>query len=516
MPYGDPSTHSLVPGLQPPARQSETTRGNHSALLSLSTLPRPAADLILLGDLTGRYAAGSYTRLASDGQSVALRQDRQGASDHGHRITSAIACYVARSHGTVDELLHLLMRPDHEGGRHVQTIATRSGHARARDYVHRVWESACALVGSTADVESRHQVHEGLAALRARIETTPWRGERGRTALRVLLAHLNFAEIAGGRRHAASERQAAEEAGISRQTLRAAYATVLRPAGWLRRLKVGRGTEGSTWYLGDGPHPSIPAAPSQSQTTQRPPDEALEEWSPPETVPMADIDSTVLSRLMAHDAFAHQGLGSSALVILAALRSNPHQSASDLVATSAVSRATTYRALQRLAALGLVEQTGPLWALAPRALEGIAGNSLAEAVTGLPDAPPAVPASGWDAVAALCGTTGIGEERRLFHAAERAAYRAALEQLTSHRSRALVVVHDGLPVVVPSVRPDEIPAAWHGPGGAVVDPSTGLIVPGWRVATDGRLIHISPGDERSYDELAAAHAEAVLAWESAA
>jgi hypothetical protein len=214
---------------------------------------------------------------------------------------------------------------------------------------------------------------------------------------------------------------------------------------------------------------------------------------------------------MAHDAFAHQGLGSSALVILAALHANPHQSAGDLVATSAVSRATTYRTLQRLAGLGLVHQTGPLWALAPRALEGM-GNSLAETATGLP----ASPVLGWDAVALLCGTTGIAEERRLFHAAERAAYRAALEQLASHRSPALVVVRDGRTIVVPSVRPDEIPAAWHAPGGIVVDPSTGLMVPGWRVATDGRLIHISPGDERSYDELATAHQQALLAWESAA
>jgi hypothetical protein len=202
---------------------------------------------------------------------VALRQDRQGASDHGHRITAAIACYAARAHGTADQLLRLLMEPDHEGGRHVQTIAARSGHARARDYVQRVWQTACALVGSTAEAESRHQVYEGLAALRARIETTPWPGERGRTALRVLLAHLHFAEIAGGRRHAASERQAAEAAGISRPTLRAAYATVLKPAGWLRRLTVGHGTEGSTWYLGDGPQQPAPAAPSQPQTTQRPP-----------------------------------------------------------------------------------------------------------------------------------------------------------------------------------------------------------------------------------------------------
>jgi hypothetical protein len=40
-------------------------------------------------------------------------------------------------------------------------------------------------------------------------------------------------------------------------------------------------------------------------------------------------------------------------------------------------------------------------------------------------------------------------------------------------------------VVVPAVRPDEIPPDWLAPGGAVVDPSTDLVLPGWRVATDG-------------------------------
>ncbi|MEV6013197.1 helix-turn-helix domain-containing protein [Streptomyces sp. NPDC051976] len=216
---------------------------------------------------------------------------------------------------------------------------------------------------------------------------------------------------------------------------------------------------------------------------------------------------------MAHDAFAHRGLGSSSLLILSALSTNPVQRVGELVAASAVSRATTYRTLKRLAAVGLVVPTGAAWSLAPGALEGIADD------TSLPRAAVATsaePLLEWQTIAVLCGTTGIGERRRLRHAAERATYRAALEQRASHRSRALVVIHDGRQVVVPSVHPDELPAAWRGPGGVVVDPSTGRFVPGWRVATDGRLIHLGPGDERSYDELAAAHAQAVLAWESAA
>lgn len=35
--------------------------------LGLSHLPSAAAGLVLLGDLTGRYATGSYSRLASTG-----------------------------------------------------------------------------------------------------------------------------------------------------------------------------------------------------------------------------------------------------------------------------------------------------------------------------------------------------------------------------------------------------------------------------------------------------------------
>jgi hypothetical protein len=201
--------------------------------LGLHQLPTAAADLILLGDLTGRYAAGSYSRLSSDGRTVVLREDRHGTADHGHRITAAIACYVARADGTVDILTRLLLHPDHEGGRHARHIALRSGQSRALDYIRRVWASASAAVSSTRALESRHDSYEVLAALRDRIETTPWRGERGRNALRVLRANLDFAEIAGGPLHNASERQTVEEAGISRTTLRVVSGTT-SPAGTRR------------------------------------------------------------------------------------------------------------------------------------------------------------------------------------------------------------------------------------------------------------------------------------------
>ncbi|MFD7057099.1 MarR family transcriptional regulator [Streptomyces mirabilis] len=490
-------------------RNSTEFRG----IVGHAQLPSAATDLILLGDLTGRYATGSYSRLASDGRTVILRGDRQGAAEHGHRITAAIACHVARAGGSVDQLTQLLLHPEHEGGRHTRSIALRSGQTRALDYIRRVWNSASKTISTTIALSSRHDAYEVLAALRDRIETTPWRGERGRTALRVLRAHLNFAEIAGGLLHHASERQTAEEAGVSRTTLRVVYETVLRPRGWLRRLRVGHGREGSTWYLGDGSIPGRggPALLSRFRSTQFPPDPALGEWTTRETAMTADIDSTVLARLMGHDAFARHGLGSASLVLISALHQHPDQTVAELVGTSSVSRATTYRTLKRLADDGLVQHTGETWALVPRALEGF-GIRLPDADSGHT----AAPAQGWDKVAEQHGTWGIAARRKALHTAERAAYQKALDRSTEHRSRAVVIVRDGRQVLVPVPRPDEIPPTWNAPNGRVLDPVTGRPAADWRVATDGRLILITPSDQRSYDELTAAHAEALSEWESVA
>lgn len=474
--------------------------------LGLAQLPGAAADLILHGDLTGRYASGCYSRLSAGARAVDARPVRQGASEHGHRVTSAIACYVARAGGTLGQLTQLLMRPDHEGGRHVRTIELRSGQARARDYLSRVWASASAAVQNTASIGSRQQVHEELAAVRAVIETTPWRGERGRTALRVLRAHLTFATIAGGRLHAASERQTAEYAGVSRQTLRRVYEAVLKPGGWLQRLRTGHGREGSIWYLGDGPRRGIEGLPSHSHTIQRPPDLALEEWSSPETDSGADIDSALIDHLMQLDAFARDGLGSSALMIIGALHARPAQTAGELVATSSVSRATTYRTLQRLLSHGLVQRTDRTWTLTPSALRDIGqpGNSLTTAVE---------PSQNWGEIAEQYGTQGTGARRKARHAAERAAYLLALEQGAERRSAAHVILRDGQAILVPALRGDEVPPAWHAPGGGVLDPCTGRPAPDWHVATDGRLILVTPADQRSYDDLVKAHAEALHDWE---
>ncbi|WP_237519947.1 MarR family winged helix-turn-helix transcriptional regulator [Streptomyces sp. HUCO-GS316] len=89
--------------------------------------------------------------------------------------------------------------------------------------------------------------------------------------------------------------------------------------------------------------------PCENGETRVSPDPALEEWPTPETGAAADIESTVIGRLMGRDAFAHHGLGSSALVIIGPLHARPAQTIGELVGSASVSRAIAHRALRRLA-----------------------------------------------------------------------------------------------------------------------------------------------------------------------
>ncbi|MFC9246581.1 hypothetical protein ACFT7S_22100 [Streptomyces sp. NPDC057136] len=220
----------------------------------------------------------------------------------------------------------------------------------------------------------------------------------------------------------------------------------------------------------------------------------------------------MISRLMGHDAFAHHGLGSSALMVIGALHLRPGQTVQELIGSSSVSRATVYRALHRLASHHLVTRTEATWTLSPRVIEGI-GHPGTTAQS--PSEPVAV--EGWGHVADSFGTTGTAERRKQLHATERAAYLQGLEQRSQHRTTARFIVHDdGRVVLLPSPRGDEVPARWQAPDGGLLDPATGRSLSDWRVATDGRLILVTPADQRSYDELVAAHAEALSDWESAA
>ncbi|WP_254885846.1 MarR family transcriptional regulator [Streptomyces sp. NA02950] len=228
------------------------------------------------------------------------------------------------------------------------------------------------------------------------------------------------------------------------------------------------------------------------------------------------MDSVVIGDLMAHDAFARHGLGGATLMVIGALHSRPDQTASQLAASSSVSRTAAYRTLRRLAEAGLVRKTAETWALTPRALEGVGQQADDHAFP----SSEATPAQGWDDIAQRYGTAGIGARRKALHSAEPAAYRDALERRAERRAPAIVVVQGGRTVPAPTERADEVTpqrrTQWLVSDGRLHDPDTGLTVPEWHVATDGRLIFRTANDERSYDELVRAHIDAVHEWESAA
>lgn len=155
---------------------------------------------------------------------------------------------------------------------------------------------------------------------------------------------------------------------------------------------------------------------------------------------------------MGHDAFARRGLGSAALVIIGALHARAAQTVAELVGSSSVSRATLYRALRRLADHGLVHHSGETWTLAPHALEGFGDRPPGAAAEEISE-----PARGWEAVATRHGTAGLAFRRKAVHAAERAAYQRALEQLSEHRSKAVVIVRDGRQSWFPRHAPTRFP-----------------------------------------------------------
>ena len=87
-------------------------------------------------------------------------------AEHGHRITAAIACSVARVGGSVEQSTRLLLHPDHEGGLHARHIAMRPGQTRALAYINRVWAGAAQTVSTSTVLGSRGHAFEVLAAPR--------------------------------------------------------------------------------------------------------------------------------------------------------------------------------------------------------------------------------------------------------------------------------------------------------------------------------------------------------------
>jgi DNA-binding MarR family transcriptional regulator len=407
------------------------------------------AALIVEGDLDGIY-----------GIKARDRRDKSARNNQGHAITAALAAGAARAGWTYRNFEDAILYSPSVGGRHARTILDRKSYREAGPYLERVWARAANLI-TESSISDRQDIAAELIALREKFTSIGWKGTAGNTALRVLMAFWEAAYKAGGRTFTLSYREAAEIAGCTAHT---AYKAVnKRLKRWLRLMQPGEGNTGSTWYFMNGSHERHTPKGAQPPPAQ----------SNVSTMRNAELDAGIIARLMGHDAFAHRGLGMSALKLLAALGARDGQTVKELIESACVSQATVYRVTKVLAGHELVEKVGEIWQLTEEAQKALSGAW-----------------DGWDEVADRVGTLGTGERRQALHKAQREAWiNITLPRLRQRR----------MPDVVP-IRGDEVQrgCSW---GGEAFDPRTGEVMSDLVVASDGRFLFLGSEPEPDYDEL---------------
>ncbi|MGW2105119.1 helix-turn-helix domain-containing protein [Streptomyces sp. NPDC001948] len=413
--------------------------------------------LLIGGDTHGAYTAGNRQRGGKNTPS----------SDHAWAITRALAADAVRAGWDRSAFTQVLLDGPYKAGHHARTLQHRRGYDCAVAWVTRAWEGARLHVQSTDLITTRQDFHAALAAFRTSIERTAWKGTAGKTDLRNLIARMEICTHRGSWEHSVSERDLAERMGCSRTTAHNSSQRLLE-ARLLRRLDSGSPTDGARWMLVR----QTPHATSHDWSTHKGPKAGGVMSGPTARQPdeEASIDTLAAAQVMHQDAFAHRGLGSSGLAILAALAELDGQTIEQLQATASVARPTAYRQIDKLKSLGLVAKEGELYHLSPTALEGI----------GLRTDGCKNPIISWDDAARRLGTHGVGERRRQRHQAQRAHWLRQQARLAENRRRARTASLSPHPSVaqLDFVRGD----------GCVMDPRTGDVINGLYVAADGQWI----------------------------
>ncbi|MFJ5817270.1 helix-turn-helix domain-containing protein [Streptomyces sp. NPDC093108] len=425
-------------------------------LASLPPLSTRMHKILVLGDQDNAYAAGNLQR---GGKNTA-------ASDHAWAMTRAVAADAVRAGWSRVSFVQVMLDGPYKAGQHARTLHHRRGYDKAAAWLQRAWDGAQQYVLSTDPISTRQDFHAALAAFRSRIECTPWKGIASKTDLRNLIARMDICARAGSWDHTVSERDLAEQMGCSRTTAHNSNQRLLR-AKLLRQLDNGSPTDGARWMLIS----RLPSTTSHHWSTPKGP-EAGGAMSGPDvrqTDTGADIDSRAAGQLMHLDAFAHHGLGGSGLAVIAALAERDGQSLTEIQASASTSRPTAYRQLGMLKALGLIQQEGELYHLSPAALEGI----------GTPTQECDIPVAGWSDTAERLGTAGTGQRRRRHHDTQRSHWRHEQVRLAERRRAA-----QHAPLPHPSMAQPQYVRA----DGCAIDPTTGEVIVGLYVATDGRWV----------------------------
>lgn len=438
-------------------------------LAALPPLSSRMHKLLVLGDQDAAYATGNFQR---GGKNTA-------ASDHAWATTRALAADAVRVGWNRSSFLQVMLDGPYKAGQHARSLQHRRGYDKAAAWLQRAWDGAQHYIRSTDPIDTRQDFHAALAAFRSRIECTPWKGIAGKTDLRNLIARIEICTRAGSWDHTVSERDLAERMGCSRTTAHNSNQRLLHTK-MLRQLDNGSPTEGARWMLIS----RLPSTTSHHWSTPKGPEAGGAMSGPgvrqPDTG--ADIDSRAAGQLMHLDAFAHHGLGGSGLAVLAALAERDGQSLTELRASASISRPTAYRQLGKLKSLGLIRPEGELYHLSPTALEGI----------GMQTPHCHDPVAGWAETAERLGSAGTGERRRQHHVAQRIHWHRKQVRLAERRRAARQA-----PLPHPAVAQPQYVRA----DGCAIKPSTGEVVNGLYVGTDGRWIfgkELVNGDRDEY------------------
>ncbi|WP_371648051.1 MULTISPECIES: helix-turn-helix domain-containing protein [unclassified Streptomyces] len=390
--------------------------------------------LLTEGDRHGTYTNASLQRGGHN----------SAASDHAWALTRAVAAGAVQAGWSRAAFVQVLLDGPYPAGQAARALQHRRGYDKAVAWLHRAFDGARHYLQTRDPLCGRQDFHAALAAYRTRIERTPWPGTAAKTDLRNLIARLDICTRTGGWDHTVSERDLSERMGCARTTTHRSNQRLLR-ARLLRQLDHGTPTEGARWMLlpptGTGPlnlshGESTPQRPQAGGAMSGPTMRHTHHNTHHNTEGDADLDSHTAARLMGLDAFAHRGLSSSGLAILAALAEHDGQTLTELQASASISRATTYRQLTTLTHLGLTQREGELLHLAPAALAG----------TGQPGPHCEQPTTDWSDVAKRLGVHGIGERRRQHHHTERARWHHTRRLLAARNRRTQPPPHPMPPV----------------------------------------------------------------------
>lgn len=451
-------------------------------LAALPALSDRMTNMLLLGDTEGRYAPWNRQR-GGTGTST---------SNHAWAMTNGVATAAGARGWKFEQFSTVLLDTTAEAGRHARQIAHRGGRDKAVAWLRRAWDSAAEYTAAHPRLDGRQPAHAALEGLRAVIETLRWSGPAATTDLRNLAVRLDLSQRSGGFDHEVSLMHLAELMGVSRNTARRSNQRLVQ-AGWLKRIKDATEDMPTGWRLAKGRiHNGPPTQSHQRGGVNR--GGSIVNNPSSQADSGADLHTRTVVRLTALDAFAHRGLGGSALKVVAALVIRQGQTAAELTRSASVSQPTVSRTTRRLAALGLAVRVGEVWELAPEALDGIGSHQGNE--------PAEKPAAGWVDVAERLGTAGTGERRRAAHDQRRTAWAEFRRIREESRRPAGAEPHPR------RGRPELVNAE-----GLAVDRSTGEVIEGVFLAVDGDWI--VPDLERPHEELEALRLAAVAHWDAA-